>query len=105
MSESSTRWMPTLDRLDEVSFEVLSTPERLPGDTWRAGYQRPSTTSQRGRTGRRHAVLRWPTGLRITKQKPAKRIADAMISGPHRRSPVNRWPHSSTATATAQRQG
>ncbi|WP_230871468.1 HNH endonuclease signature motif containing protein [Mycobacterium canetti] len=105
-----------LDRLDEVSFEVLTTPERL------AMLERLERLARRlPAVG--HALINQldaqageeelgatlccalANRLRITKPDAARRIADAADLGPRRALTGEPLAPQLTATATAQRQG
>ncbi|WP_152373810.1 DUF222 domain-containing protein, partial [Mycobacterium tuberculosis] len=105
-----------LDRLDEVSFEVLTTPERLRSlerleclarrlpAAQHTLINQLDTQSQRGRTGR-HAVLRagQPVTHHQARSRPTQRRSQAL--GQRRALTGEPLAPQLTATATAQRQG
>ncbi|KHS04726.1 hypothetical protein RO48_02310, partial [Mycobacterium tuberculosis] len=104
-----------LDRLDEVSFEVLSTPERLrslerleclvrrlPAVGHALINQLDTQASEEELGGTLCCAL--ANRLRITKPDAALRIADAADLGPRRALTGEPLAPQLTATATAQRQ-
>ncbi len=105
-----------LDRLDEVSFEVLTTPERLrslerleclvrrlPAVGHTLINQLDTQASEEELGGTLCCAL--ANRLRITKPDAALRIADAADLGPRRALTGEPLAPQLTATATAQRQG
>ncbi len=105
-----------LDRLDEVSFEVLTTPERLrslerleclvrrlPAVGHALINQLDAQASEEELGGTLCCAL--ANRLRITKPDAALRIADAADLGPRRALTGEPLAPQLTATATAQRQG
>ncbi|CML46702.1 mutator family transposase [Mycobacterium tuberculosis] len=105
-----------LDRLDEVSFEVLTTPERLrslerleclvrrlPAVGHALINQLDTQASEEELGGTLCCAL--ANRLRITKPDAALRIADAADLGPRRALTGEPLAPQLTATATAQRQG
>ncbi len=105
-----------LDRLDEVSFEVLTTPERLrslerleclvrrlPAVGHALINQLDAQASEEELGGTLCCAL--ANRLRITKPDAARRIADAADLGPRRALTGEPLAPQLTATATAQRQG
>ncbi|AGM02116.1 hypothetical protein AO15_03866 [Mycobacterium tuberculosis M1700] len=105
-----------LDRLDEVSFEVLTTPERLrslerleclvrrlPAVGHTLINQLDAQASEEELGGTLCCAL--ANRLRITKPDAALRIADAADLGPRRALTGEPLAPQLTATATAQRQG
>ncbi|KBD00524.1 13E12 repeat family protein [Mycobacterium tuberculosis M2211] len=105
-----------LDRLDEVSFEVLTTPERLrslerleclarrlPAAQHTLINQLDTQASEEELGGTLCCAL--ANRLRITKPDAARRIADAADLGPRRALTGEPLAPQLTATATAQRQG
>ncbi|WP_230870710.1 DUF222 domain-containing protein, partial [Mycobacterium canetti] len=105
-----------LDRLGEVSFEVLTTPERLamlerleglvrrlPAVGHALINQLDAQASEEELGGTLCCAL--ANRLRITKPDAARRIADAADLGPRRALTGEPLAPQLTATATAQRQG
>ncbi|WP_173399642.1 HNH endonuclease signature motif containing protein [Mycobacterium canetti] len=105
-----------LDRLDEVSFEVLTTPERLamlerlerlvrrlPAVGHALINQLDAQASEEELGGTLCCAL--ANRLRITKPDAARRIADAADLGPRRALTGEPLAPQLTATAAAQRQG
>ncbi|WP_031695591.1 DUF222 domain-containing protein, partial [Mycobacterium tuberculosis] len=101
-----------LDRLDEVSFEVLTTPERL------RSLERLECLVRRlpavghalinqldAQASEEELCCALANRLRITKPDAALRIADAADLGPRRALTGEPLAPQLTATATAQRQG